>query len=252
MQYIANGIITLSAIGLLSLGGLLAFKDQKAAIAVLGFGFLMAVLLVISKFKRFKGFGFEAEMWEEKQIEAAQLIDRLSTMSEAISRQVALIASRLGLWDSAFSNLELIDLIEDTRRLLVAGGISKEKQVELLLPAVQRVERNYWFAAQHQINKTYNAQMDNLRAQERQLPRDQRAPFAEKINATDAERGHIEQLIGEGILERKNLDAVLAIVRASTIGDMTQLSASLDEIDADMRYFRAKGTLRRRVDLELA
>ena len=39
--------------------------------------FLFVVLLLLAKFKRFKGFGFEAEMWEEKQEEAAALVKSL-------------------------------------------------------------------------------------------------------------------------------------------------------------------------------
>ena len=35
--------------------------------AAWGLAFLLMILLLLSKFKRFKGFVFEAELWEEKQ-----------------------------------------------------------------------------------------------------------------------------------------------------------------------------------------
>jgi hypothetical protein len=43
------------------------------------------VLLLLAKFKRFKGFGFEAEMWEEKQEEAAVLVEDLKKELERFS-----------------------------------------------------------------------------------------------------------------------------------------------------------------------
>jgi len=50
--------------------------------------------LLLSKFKRFKGFGFEAETWGEKQIEAAALIDRLKSASQFISMQIASLVQK--------------------------------------------------------------------------------------------------------------------------------------------------------------
>lgn len=42
----------------------------------------------IARFKRFKGFGFEAEMWEDKQREAERLIDRLKVLVGLYSREM--------------------------------------------------------------------------------------------------------------------------------------------------------------------
>ncbi len=44
----------------------------------------------ISRFKRFKGLGFEAELWEDKQKEAAQLIDRLKAMVTVYTREIVM------------------------------------------------------------------------------------------------------------------------------------------------------------------
>ena len=79
MKWVANTIVSLGAIALLITGIYLAIQNRGAAnvTAVLGIGFLFVVLLLLAKFKRFKGFGFEAEMWEEKQEEAAALVAAL-------------------------------------------------------------------------------------------------------------------------------------------------------------------------------
>jgi len=45
----------------------------------------------MSKFKHVTGFGFEAETWDEKQVEAAQLVDQLSQCVGGIKP-----ASRIG------------------------------------------------------------------------------------------------------------------------------------------------------------
>ena len=90
MQVVANIVIALGAVGLLAVGGHLGFADKTAsASAVLGFAFLLVVLLVAAKFKRVKGFGFEAEMWEQTQVEAAELVERLTHLSNAVAKQVA-------------------------------------------------------------------------------------------------------------------------------------------------------------------
>jgi transposase len=76
-------IIAVAACILLAVGVGLAFSDRAASAgAAWGVGFLLVALLLISKFKRIKGFGFEAEMWEQKQAEAAALVDQLKSLSK--------------------------------------------------------------------------------------------------------------------------------------------------------------------------
>jgi hypothetical protein len=78
MKWVANTIVSVGAVVLLFTGVYLAILDNALnAATVLGFGFLFVVLLLLAKFKHIKGFGFEAEMWEEKQEEAAALVASL-------------------------------------------------------------------------------------------------------------------------------------------------------------------------------
>jgi hypothetical protein len=148
MQFIADAIISIGAIALLGVGVYQGMNDRTASsTSLLGFGFLLVVLLVLAKFKRFKGFGFEAEMWEEKQIEAAALVDRLSLLSEAVAQQVALIASKLGLWDAGLSFPQMADLLDQTQRLLDAAEVLPDRRDDILAPLYQRIELNYWHAA---------------------------------------------------------------------------------------------------------
>jgi len=64
-------------------------KIPDAAI-VFGLGFLSFIYANVSRFKRFKGFGFEAELWEDKKKEAEDLIERLKNVVSIYTREVIL------------------------------------------------------------------------------------------------------------------------------------------------------------------
>lgn len=67
------------------------YLGRVADAAVLfGIGFLCFVYANISRFKRFKGLGFEAELWEDKQKEAADLIQRLREVLSIYTRELVL------------------------------------------------------------------------------------------------------------------------------------------------------------------
>jgi|SRR6516162_68733 hypothetical protein len=102
--YIFTAILAVALIvGGISLGWRKPPGNTGAVTAILSFGFLALLLLHMSKFKHVNGFGFEAETWDQKQVEAAKLVDQLSNTSAALNEQVALLASRLGLWGPGLS-----------------------------------------------------------------------------------------------------------------------------------------------------
>jgi hypothetical protein len=68
---------------------LYAEKVTEAAV-VFGLGFLSFIYANVARFKRFKGLGFEAELWEDKQKEAADLIERLREIVSIYTREVIL------------------------------------------------------------------------------------------------------------------------------------------------------------------
>lgn len=76
----------------------LAFSIQfffKAEVTGATAAFVMFFLCLIygnvSRFKRFKGLGFEAELWEDKQKEAADLIDRLKNIVQVYTREIVMM-----------------------------------------------------------------------------------------------------------------------------------------------------------------
>ena len=98
MKWVSNSIIALGAVSLLAAGLYLTLEDRTGSAATaLSFGFLLVVMLLLAKFRRFKGFGFEAEMWEEKQAEAENLIERLKALSKSMVQQMAADSANIGL-----------------------------------------------------------------------------------------------------------------------------------------------------------
>ena len=72
-------------------------KVTEAAV-VFSLGFLSFIYANVSRFKRFKGLGFEAELWDDKQKEAADLIERLREVVSIYTREVILGKVTAGRW----------------------------------------------------------------------------------------------------------------------------------------------------------
>jgi hypothetical protein len=227
MQWIANAILSIGAVSLLAVGGYLAFLDKTAsAAAVLGFAFLLLVLLLLAKFKRFKGFGFEAEMWEEKQVEAAELVDRLTVLSQAISQQVALIASRLGLWGGSLSNPEIADLAEQVSQLLRTGGATQSRINEILDPVYVRIEQNYWMAVHRLIHQALQGK------------------------GSIADRQQFEQISLAQFFTDRSIKPLISFAKSChDLAEVKQIQAELNELNLDFEHFQRSRSLRRRLDV---
>lgn len=75
--------------------------DIKTASAIFGIGFLCFVYANLSRFKKFKGLGFEAELWDDKKKEASDLIERLRDIVTVYTREILIDKVKSGRWDSA-------------------------------------------------------------------------------------------------------------------------------------------------------
>jgi hypothetical protein len=76
----------------------LAAENVALATASFAMSFLSFIYSNVSRFKRFKGLGFEAELWEDKQKEAAELIDRLKRLISIYSHEVLMQKVTQGRW----------------------------------------------------------------------------------------------------------------------------------------------------------
>lgn len=77
----------------------LLYNDEiTSGSAIFGIGFLSFLYSNLARFKKFKGLGFEAELWEDKQKEAADLIDRLKGIVSAYTREIVMGNVMRGRW----------------------------------------------------------------------------------------------------------------------------------------------------------
>lgn len=90
----------------------LAHEKIASASAVFAVGFFSFLYSNLARFKRFKGLGFEAELWEDKQKEAAQLIDRLQNVVAIYTRETVMtqvLRGRIGSGTDWKKNWALYD-----------------------------------------------------------------------------------------------------------------------------------------------
>ncbi len=106
--------------------------------------FLCLIYGNVSRFKRFKGLGFEAELWEDKQKEAADLIERLKNIVQVYTREIvmtkvmagrfgggsdwpdrwALYEELVGQHDTLGQNIDFLPLKEKVYKVMVFDAVS--------------------------------------------------------------------------------------------------------------------------------
>lgn len=93
--------VVFSAVGLFLIGFSVYFifkGEITDAAIVFGLGFLSFIFANLARFKRFKGLGFEGELWEDKQKEAADLIERLKSVVSIYTHEVVMARVADGRW----------------------------------------------------------------------------------------------------------------------------------------------------------
>lgn len=89
--------------------------------AVFAISFLSFLYSNLSRFKRFKGLGFEAELWEDKQREAADLIEKLKKVVSIYTIEVVMNNVKRDRWsdsDGWKGNWELFDTLVEQHNIL--------------------------------------------------------------------------------------------------------------------------------------
>ncbi len=116
-----------AALGLLVSGTVLAFMDQIAAAStVYAVCCMVLIFFFLSRFKRFKGFGIEAELWEQQMEQAAKLRDTLRFLSETFGEMMYMQFGPGSRWDGIPENVKL-DFIEKMDRHLQDTGLTQDE-----------------------------------------------------------------------------------------------------------------------------
>lgn len=121
-------IIFIVAIAGFCVGGLLSFLDKVAsAAATYAASVLCLIFVYLSKFKKFKGFGVEAELLEKKIEEADETLRRLRAVLGPMIEVLVTMIVRFGRFNSAFSRLEQYKIINEIEQELLQIGMEKKQ-----------------------------------------------------------------------------------------------------------------------------
>jgi len=222
----------------------------KGGTSAMLFVVILVFVLTISKYKQFRFFNvLEAEMWSEKQEQAAKVIDRMEVLSLATSKQLALLTSKLGLWDAGLTNPETADLLENVRKILETTPTTKQERENTLAPLYWRIHLNYVGAAYQMIDSALKRAREQLESPRR----------SDDAGVAQNARDRIQRIEGaiqkvrssysvKTMTEQKSIKPLLEFVRNSPLSSDEALLKELNEIEIDMQYFDANGQLRRRID----
>ena len=104
----------------------------------------------MTRFKRFKGLGFEAELWEDKQKEAAELIERLKSIVSVYTEEIVMGKVKDGRWsdgDGWQARWSLYDkLVEQHTALgqeIDFSGLKKKVDLYFVHDIVSPLSHNY-------------------------------------------------------------------------------------------------------------
>lgn len=116
-----------AALGLLVSGTVLAFMDQIAAAStVYAVTCMVLIFFFLSRFKRFKGFGIEAELWEQQMEQAEKLRHTLRFLSETFGEMMYMQFGPGSRWAGIPDKVK-IDFIEKMDRHLQDTGLTQDE-----------------------------------------------------------------------------------------------------------------------------
>ena len=141
------------AFGLIALGVRFLLLEKEALAAIpMAFGFLALILAFLSKFKRFKGFGLEAEMWEDKQLEAEAIINKFKSLLSIQSRAIIHARIQNGRFASKNQWAEIFDLLSDLEATSSDFGVDLRDAKALI---ADYFLRDFAYAVYEAIRKEY-------------------------------------------------------------------------------------------------
>jgi hypothetical protein len=108
------------------LGSFLAFSDKPAAAtAAYAYSVFCSVLFLLARFKKFKAFGIEAELWDDKQTEAEKLVEEMKASLATTSSYVLNLGIKAGRWSGSIPRNELMNYLEKNTQIMKDAGKSE-------------------------------------------------------------------------------------------------------------------------------
>lgn len=148
--------------------------------------FLCLIYGNVSRFKRFKGLGFEAELWEDKQKEAADLIDRLKNIVQVYTREIVMMKVMAGRFSGGSQWPSRWALYEE----LVGQHDTLGQKIDFL-PLKEKVYRVMVFDAVSNIVSTIQPSLSEAHGQARKLIDSE---FGNPVTDNEGYKNRIEEL----------------------------------------------------------
>ncbi|WP_335901489.1 hypothetical protein ACOI2Q_07040 [Shewanella algae] len=120
--------VFITAILMFAAGVFLSYEDKTGgATATYGAAVLCLIFVFLGDFKKFKGFGIEAELLEDKIKEADEVLNQLRGLVKPISELLFTMVARGGRWDSAIPRKDSYRLMEQLENELKEIGLSHDE-----------------------------------------------------------------------------------------------------------------------------
>lgn len=156
----------------------------------------LIVILSASKFKHVSGFGLDAEMWDQQQVQAAVLVKTLTQTSESLAKEIALVSSGVGML-GGLPNASFKTILEQENVLLDAAKIADDERAKILEPIYDRVEQNYRIQAQYVVGQAYTAAINNVNSSMPNSNMDQFEERSKKLVLIGQQQSKIYEILGK-------------------------------------------------------
>lgn len=118
--------ILIAALVLFFAGVALSYLDKTGgAVATYGAGVFCLIFVYLAQFKRFKGFGLEAEL-QEKIHEADEALRKLRSITVPMAHMLFTMVSKMGRWDSSIPRRQRHEIMSSMESELRENGVAKE------------------------------------------------------------------------------------------------------------------------------
>ena len=231
------------------------FDKTASAIATSGFAVLCLFYVFLPEFKRFKGFGVEAELLEKKIEEADRLLGQLRQLATPMAEMLFTIVARMGRWDSMVPRKDRNRVMEEIEAQLTSIGVS---------PGTIDYAKKDWHKfnvidiARPVFRAAHEKIMDKIRKKENEL-----GAFPQPIPAGSLEYKRLIDDRASLFLERDRLDKWIQVSdfehipdyleqsikesQALTLEEQNEIFQRFEDHLEDLRYY-AKNHRFRRLD----
>lgn len=255
MNNLIRTVLVLIAVALFGAGIGLGYRDLVAAeMATFTAGAVVLIFVFLSQFKRFKGLGIEAEMWEREMEEAQEIAEKFRNLATVVAKPLITNSMRLGRWSTGISRREMDNMVSEVKSILEKSG-SRPEEIEAALEDYRRytafdMTRPAYSEVKKVLDEKVKEKQDVIDAYRGRVPADQNQVYNAAAGALSAARQSAKHVL-EGF-KITYADAYPETVRARvnecdllTAQEKQNLLASLKDTIDDLVYFRETGKIRR-------